>query len=85
MVGINNRDLKTFETTLDTTRKLAKYAPTDSLLVSESGLSTPEDLAELARYGARCFLIGEALMRHADVTAATRDLLADPLTPGGGY
>lgn len=83
MLGINNRDLKTFETTLDTTRKLSKFAPTDSVLVSESGLSTPADLADLARYGARCFLIGESLMRHDDVTAATRALLADPLTAGG--
>ena len=47
------------------------------------GLSTPEDLADLARYGARCFLIGESLMRHDDVTAATRALLADPLMAGG--
>ncbi|CAN0581462.1 unnamed protein product, partial [Ectocarpus sp. 12 AP-2014] len=83
LLGINNRDLKTFETSLDTTRKLSKYAPAESLLVSESGLTTPEDLAELARYGARCFLIGESLMRQDDVTAATRSLLADPLTPGG--
>ncbi|WP_428925480.1 indole-3-glycerol phosphate synthase TrpC [Marinibacterium sp. SX1] len=83
MLGINNRDLNTFETTLDTTRKLSKFAPTDSLLVSESGLSTPEDLADLARYGARSFLIGEALMRQDDVTAATIALLADPLTAGG--
>ncbi|MGR3805512.1 indole-3-glycerol phosphate synthase TrpC [Marinibacterium profundimaris] len=83
MVGINNRDLNTFETTLDTTRKLSKFAPTESLLVSESGLTTPDDLAELARYGARCFLIGEALMRQDDVTEATRKLLADPLLAGG--
>ena len=83
MLGINNRDLKTFETTLDTTRKLSKFAPLESVLVSESGLSTPEDLADLARYGARCFLIGESLMRHDDVTAATRALLADPLMAGG--
>ena len=83
LVGINNRDLHSFETTLDTTRKLSKFAPTESLLVSESGLSTPADLADLARYGARCFLIGESLMRQEDVTAATRTLLADPLLAGG--
>ena len=83
MVGINNRDLHSFETSLTTTRKLAKFAPTESLLVSESGLSTPDDLAELARYGARCFLIGESLMRQDDVAEATRTLLADPLTAGG--
>ena len=68
---------------LDTTRRLAKFVPPESLLVSESGLSTPADLADLARYGARCFLIGESLMRQEDVAAATRALLSDPLTPGG--
>ncbi|SEP56247.1 indole-3-glycerol phosphate synthase TrpC [Thalassovita taeanensis] len=83
LIGINNRNLKTFETTLDTTHKLSKYAPGDRLLVSESGLSTPEDLADLARYGARCFLIGESLMRQEDVTTATKTLLANPLTAHG--
>jgi len=83
MIGINNRDLKTFETSLDTTRNLSKLVPADRLIVSESGLSTPEDLADMALYGARCFLIGESLMRHADVAAATGALLARPLTPGG--
>ena len=52
----------------------------DRLIVSESGLYTPEDLADLARFGARCFLIGEALMRQQDVTAATRAILSKPLT-----
>jgi len=52
--------------------------------VSESGLFTPEDLADMARYGARCFLIGESLMRQADVTAATRAILSQPLTAQGG-
>ncbi len=75
LLGINNRDLKTFETSLDTTRRLARLADATKLLVSESGLSTPEDLADLARHGARCFLIGESLMRSADVAAATRALL----------
>jgi indole-3-glycerol phosphate synthase len=83
LVGINNRDLKTFETSLDVTRRLIKHVPADRIIVSESGLSTPEDLAELARYGARCFLIGESLMRHEDVTEATKALLARPLRPGG--
>ena len=83
MIGINNRDLNTFETSLDTTRKLAKLVPADRMIVSESGLSTPDDLADLARYGARCFLIGESLMRQADVAAATAALLARPLSPGG--
>lgn len=82
MIGINNRDLRTFETSLDTTRRLARLVPPERLIVSESGLSTPDDLADIARYGARCFLIGESLMRQADVTQATRDLLANPLTAG---
>ncbi len=84
LIGINNRNLHTFEVTLDTTRKLARYVPEDRLIVSESGLFTPEDLADVARYGARCFLIGEALMRQDDVTAATRAILARPLTSEGG-
>ncbi len=83
MIGINNRDLKTFETSLDTTRKLSRDVPADRLIVAESGLSTPEDLADMARYGARVFLIGESLMRHDDVEAATRKLLANPATAGG--
>ena len=84
MIGINNRNLHSFEVTLDTTRQLARFVPEGRLIVSESGLYTPADLAELARYGARCFLIGEALMRAADVTAATRAILAKPLTSQGG-
>ena len=84
LLGINNRNLRTFETDLGTTRRLAKRAPADKILISESGLNTPEDLADLARYGARVFLIGESLMRQEDVAAATRNLLADPLTAGGG-
>ena len=83
LIGINNRNLKTFETTLDTTRKLSKRVPADRMLVSESGLNTPEDLAEMARYGARTFLIGESLMRNEDVASATRRLLANPLTATG--
>ncbi|MCO4841552.1 MAG: indole-3-glycerol phosphate synthase TrpC [Yoonia sp.] len=83
LMGINNRNLKTFETTLDTTRTLSRMVPADRLIVCESGLSAPEDLADMARYGARTFLIGESLMRQEDVTAATRTLLANPLTAGG--
>jgi indole-3-glycerol phosphate synthase len=83
MIGINNRDLHSFETTLDTTRQLSKFVPPERMIVSESGLATPEDLAEMARYGARAFLIGETLMRADDVAAATRALLAHPLTAGG--
>ncbi|WP_170330590.1 indole-3-glycerol phosphate synthase TrpC [Ruegeria arenilitoris] len=82
LIGINNRNLKTFETTLDTTRRLSKLVPGDRTIVCESGLSTPADLADIARYGARCFLIGESLMRQDDVAAATHELLANPLIPG---
>ena len=84
MIGINNRNLHSFEVTLDTTRQLARHVPEGRLIISESGLYTPADLAELARYGARCFLIGESLMRQNDVTAATRAILAKPLTSQGG-
>ena len=83
LIGINNRDLNTFETSLDTTRRLSKLVPADRVIVSESGLSTPADLADIARYGVRDFLIGESLMRQDDVTAATRALLEHPLMPGG--
>ncbi len=79
LIGVNNRNLKTFETTLDTTRQLSKRIPADRMLISESGLFTPADLADMAAYGARSFLIGESLMRQADVTAATKTLLADPV------
>ncbi|MBD0864350.1 MAG: indole-3-glycerol phosphate synthase TrpC [Rhodobacteraceae bacterium] len=82
LLGINNRDLNTFETTLDTTRSLAKWVPIDKMIVSESGLFTARDLADLAVYGARCFLVGEHLMRQDDVQAATTALLANPLIPG---
>ncbi len=82
-VGVNNRNLKTFETTLDTTRTLSKLTPADRLIVSESGLSTPDDLADIARYGVRCFLIGESLMRKENVMMATRMLLNSPLNARG--
>lgn len=80
LIGINNRNLHTFEVTLDTTRDLARRVPEDRLIIAESGLFTPDDLADLARYGARCFLIGESLMRQKDVEAATRAILSRPLT-----
>ncbi|NGM45627.1 indole-3-glycerol phosphate synthase TrpC [Rhodobacter sp. SGA-6-6] len=83
LIGINNRNLHTFEVTLDTTRTLARRVPEDRLIVAESGLFTPDDLADLARYGARCFLIGESLMRQEDVAEATRAILAKPLTAPG--
>ena len=78
LVGINNRNLKTFEVTLETTRRLAPRIPAERLPICESGLFSRDDLAEMARCGARSFLIGESLMRQADVAAATRALLADP-------
>ena len=78
LMGINNRNLKTFETTLDTTRTLSKLVPADRMIVCESGLNTPEELADMSRYGARSFLIGESLMRQDNVAAATRRLLANP-------
>jgi indole-3-glycerol phosphate synthase len=81
LIGINNRDLATFETDLGTTRRLARSVPADRLIVSESGLATRTDLAQMARYGVRCFLIGETLMREANVEAATRELLRSPWTP----
>ena len=84
LIGINNRDLNSFEVSLDVTRKLVRHVPPDRLVVAESGLSTPADLADLAMYGARCFLIGESLMRADDVTAATRALLAAPPGAHGG-
>ncbi len=79
LIGINNRNLKTLKTDIATTEQLAAAVPADRLLVSESGLSAPADLARMARAGVRCFLIGEALMRQPDVAAATRSLLARPM------
>jgi len=83
MIGINNRNLNTFETTLDTTRRLSKLVPVDRMIVCESGLNSAQDLAEMAMYGARSFLIGESLMRQDDVTAATKQILSAPPAPGG--
>lgn len=75
LIGINNRNLATFVTSLDTTAELARLAPPTALLVSESGISGHADLVTLAGHGAKAFLVGESLMRHGDVEAATRALL----------
>ena len=76
LIGINNRNLRTFETKLETTEELAPKIPRDKIIVGESGLFTPDDLARLARINVNTFLIGESLMRQKDVEAATRTILS---------
>ncbi|MGE3693067.1 MAG: indole-3-glycerol phosphate synthase TrpC [Novosphingobium sp.] len=75
LIGVNNRDLKRFVTDLAVTERLAPYAPDGTLLVSESGINNHADLVRLSGCGARCFLVGESLMRQGDVARATRQLL----------
>src|SRR5665811_864846 len=72
LLGFNNRDLKTFKTSLSISERLAKLVPDNKILVSESGLASKQDLARMAKANIRAFLIGEGLMRHQDVAAATK-------------
>jgi indole-3-glycerol phosphate synthase len=75
LVGINNRDLKTFLTTLETTESLAPRVPRDRIVIAESGITGPSDIGRLARLGVNAFLVGESLLRQPDVAAATRALI----------
>jgi indole-3-glycerol phosphate synthase len=83
LIGINNRDLNSFETRLETTERLARLVPPGRLIVSESGIFTSADIERLTRAGANAFLVGESLMRHKDVESATRALLSQAPVAGG--
>jgi indole-3-glycerol phosphate synthase len=76
LIGINNRDLRSFETSLAVSERLAPKIPREHIIVAESGLNSPADLARLKRIGISTFLVGESLMRQSDITMATRALLA---------
>ena len=79
LIGVNNRNLKSLQTDINTTILLANKIPSDRLLICESGLGSKNDLAKMANVGARCFLIGEYLMRQPDVEVAVREILANPI------
>lgn len=81
LIGVNNRDLRSFETSLAVTERLMRLAPPDALIVTESGIFTPADVARLAVAGAGAMLVGESLMRQSDVEAATRRLLGREARP----
>ena len=76
LIGINNRDLNSFETHLETTEELAQLIPPGRIIVAESGIFTPSDIARLTRAGASAFLVGESLMRQTDIEGATRTILS---------
>jgi indole-3-glycerol phosphate synthase len=80
LIGINNRNLKTMEISLDVGAAMLPHLPADRIAVAESGLFVPADLARMAGHGARCFLIGESLMRADDVATATAAILANPVS-----